>query len=52
MYSYSDGLPFLSPWDGKKPDLMKKIYFKDKPDIAKRLEKVKDYHQTKGGFIK
>ena len=52
MYSYSDGLPFLSPWDGKKPDLMKKIYFKDKPDIAKRLEKIKGFSDTKGGFIK
>ena len=52
MYSYSDGLPFLSPWDGKKPDLMKKIYFKDSPDIAKRLEKIKGFSDTKGGFIK
>jgi hypothetical protein len=52
MYSYSDGLPFLSPWDGKKPDLMKKIYFKDFPDIAKRLEKIKGFSDTKGGFIK
>ena len=52
MYSYSDVLPFLSPWDGKKPDLMKKIYFKDSPDIAKRLEKIKGFSDTKGGFIK
>jgi hypothetical protein len=52
MYSYSEKLPFLSPYDGKKPDLMNKIYFKDKPEFTKRLEKVKDYSQTKGGFIK
>mgnify|MGYP003146593426 CR=1 FL=1 len=52
MYSYSERLPFLSPYDGKKPDLMNKIYFKDKPEFTKRLEKVKDYSQTKGGFIK
>jgi len=31
---------------------MKKIYFKDKPDIAKRLEKIKGFSDTKGGFIK
>ena len=52
MYSYSEKLPFLSPWDGKKPDLMNKTYFKDKPEFMKRLEKVKSFTDTKGGFIK
>ena len=52
IYSYSEGLPFLSPWDGKKPDLMTRVYFKDKPEIAKRLEKIKSFSMTKGGFIR
>ena len=52
IYSYSEGLPFLSPWDGKKPDLMTRVYFKDKPEIAKRLERIKGFSMTKGGFIR
>ena len=52
IYSYSEGFPFLSPWDGKKPDLMTRVYFKDKPEIAKRLEIIKSFADTRGGFIK
>jgi hypothetical protein len=52
MYSYSEGLSFLSPWNGKKPDLMVRVYFKDQPEITKRLEKIKNYSETRGGFIK
>ena len=52
IYSYSEGFPFLSPWDGKKPDLMTRVYFKDKPEVAKRLEIIKSFADTRGGFIK
>ena len=36
----------------KKPDLMTRVYFKDKPEIAKRLERIKGFSMTKGGFIR
>jgi len=52
IFSYKENLPFLSPWNGRKPNLSERIYFKDKLDMRNTLEKIKDYSQTRGGFIK
>ena len=52
IFSYAEDLPFLSPWNGRKPNLSERIYFKDKLDMRNTLEKIKDYSQTRGGFIK
>jgi hypothetical protein len=55
IYSYSEGKPFLVPFDLKKrkvSNLRNRIYFDSDSMIAKRLHKVMSHSATKGGFIK
>jgi hypothetical protein len=55
IYSYSEGKPFLVPFDLKKrkvSNLRNRIYFDSDSMIPKRLHKVMSHSATKGGFIK
>lgn len=55
IYSYSEGKPFLVPFDLKKRkvvNLRNRIYFDSDSPISKRLHKVMSHSATKGGFIK
>jgi len=55
IYSYSEGKPFLVPFDLKKRkvvNLRNRIYFDSDSSISKRLHKVMSHSATKGGFIK
>jgi hypothetical protein len=55
IYSYSEGKPFLVPFDLKKrkvSNLRSRIYFDSDSMITKKLHKVMPHSSTKGGFIK
>ena len=55
IYSYSEGKPFLVPFDLKKRkvlNLRNRVYFDSDSSISKRLHKVMSHSATKGGFVK
>jgi len=55
VYSYSEGIPMMVPFDLKRKkitSLRDKVYFNDDSSVNKKLSKVLDFSATKGGFMK
>ena len=55
IYSYSEGVPMMVPFDLKRKkttSLRDRVYFNDDSSVNKKLSKVLDFSATKGGFMK